>query len=531
MNKALLKKQFMEVFAWVYRNPKTGKSRSKLGILGNILMYVVVFGIVGVMFFGVADSLCKPLASVGFAWLYMALMGLMAMLLGVIGSVFNTYTSLYQAKDNDLLLSLPIPASKILIIRLIGVYAMGLMYELMVMIPAIIVLFVNVSLSLPAIIFSILIPIVLSILILTLSCILGWLVALVSSKLKSKNIITVILSLAFIAAYYYFYGQAYSMLQAILANPQAIGDSIKSVLYPFYHMGLASEGNAVSMLIFSGIIFAIFAVVYFILMRSFIKLATTNLGSKKVKYKAKDVKMKSIKSALFRKEMRRFLGSSSYMLNCGLGIVFLIILTAIIVVKAGAITTNLPALLGDGIDILPLFIVAGICMMAGMNDISAPSVSLEGKTIWQLQSLPVKASDVITAKLNLHLVLTLVPSLISTVAMIVIFRPGVVMSILMVVVVALFVLFTAEIGLVLGLKMPNLSWSTEIVPIKQSMSVTIALFAGWIIMLVFGVIYFLIYKFITVMIFMIGVTAVLALLSFLFYKWLTTRGARIFEEL
>lgn len=39
-------------------------------------------------------------------------------------------SSLYQAKDNDMLLSMPIPTSRILLVRLSGVYAMGLMYEL-----------------------------------------------------------------------------------------------------------------------------------------------------------------------------------------------------------------------------------------------------------------------------------------------------------------------------------------------------------------------------------------------------------------
>ena len=42
-------------------------------------------------------------------WLYFTLMGLVAIFLGAFGSVFNTYSSLYLAKDNDLLLSLPIP--------------------------------------------------------------------------------------------------------------------------------------------------------------------------------------------------------------------------------------------------------------------------------------------------------------------------------------------------------------------------------------------------------------------------------------
>ena len=43
----------------------------------------------------------------------------------------------------------------------------------------------------------------------------------------------------------------------------------------------------------------------------------------------------------------------------------------------------------------------------------------------------------------------------------------------------LFTAFSALLGLFLGLRMPNLTWTREIIPIKQSASVAIALFGGW----------------------------------------------------
>lgn len=204
------------------------------------------------------------------------------MALGVFGSVFNTYASLYQAKDNDLLLSLPLPPAKVLIARLFGVFAIGLMYELIVMIPTVLVWFLNAKITVASSVFSLLTPFILSLFVLTLSCILGFAVAAVSSKLKRKNIITVILSLVFLAAYYYVYSQAYKMLEIILANPQKVGNSIKSILYPFYCMGRAAEGSALSMLIFTGIMAVLFLLVYLVLARSFLHLATANRGGAKV---------------------------------------------------------------------------------------------------------------------------------------------------------------------------------------------------------------------------------------------------------
>ena len=52
-----------------------------------------------------------------------------------------------------------------------------------------------------------------------------------------------------------------------------------------------------------------------------------------------------------------------------------------------------------------MLLAGGICVMGAMNDMAAPSVSLEGKNIWVVQSLPVPAWYVLRAKLTMHLLL------------------------------------------------------------------------------------------------------------------------------
>lgn len=531
MTKALFKKQMMEVFSWVYRNRKSGTNRSKQGLVGYILLYTVLFAFLGGVFYYVADLLCAPLAAAGLSWLYFALMGLIALVFGVFGSVFNTYSSLYLSKDNDLLLSMPIPASKILLIRLSGVFAMGLLYELIVMIPTVIVYFIAAPVGVLGVIFTLLIPIVLSVLVLVLSCLLGWVVALVSGKLKNKNMIVVLLSLAFIAAYYYFYMKAYSILQSILANPQSVGNGVKSILYPFYQMGLAAEGRVLSMLLFTVIVAALFAIVYLALSRSFIKLATANRGAAKTKYKEKAARADSSESALLRKELRRFLGSPTYMLNCGLGVVLMVAAAVAVLIKGSAVMAFLPAIPAGAENYVPLVAAALVCLLTCMNDISAPSVSLEGKTLWLVQVFPVSAWQVLRAKLKLHLLLTLPPALFLAVCVDIVIAPAPVFVLLIPVVTALFVLLMALIGLSLGLKMPNLTWSSETVPVKQSMSVMLALFGGWALVLALGGLYFLLKRFASPLLYLVCTAAALLIASILLWAWLKKRGAQIFETL
>ena len=65
--------------------------------------------------------------------------------------MFNTYAGLYLPKDNDLLLSMPIPVSVLVAARLLGVYLMGLLYSAIVILPAIIVYWATAGATLPAI--------------------------------------------------------------------------------------------------------------------------------------------------------------------------------------------------------------------------------------------------------------------------------------------------------------------------------------------------------------------------------------------
>ena len=130
MVKILLKKQLTEIFRAYFYDAKKNKARSKAAVTGYIVLFVfLMVGILGGMFTFLSVSLCGALTAVGFDWLYFAIMSLLAILLGAFGSVFNTYSGLYLAKDNDLLLSMPIPVGTIMISRLLGVYLMGLMYS------------------------------------------------------------------------------------------------------------------------------------------------------------------------------------------------------------------------------------------------------------------------------------------------------------------------------------------------------------------------------------------------------------------
>ena len=530
MTRVLLKKQMLEVFSWLYRDNKKGTNRSKSGIIGYSVLYVLLFVIVGVVFFMVASTMA-PLITIGFGWLYFAIMGLITICMGVIGSVFNTYASLYLAKDNDLLLSMPIPSRTIIFVRLFGVFTLGMLYELIALIPALIVWFMNIELSAAVVICTIITCAMISLFVLVLSAVLGWVVALISGKMRHKKIMTVLLSLVFLGAYFFFYSNAFDYLQAITLSPDGAGNTVKNALYPFYQMGLAAEGNIAATAIFAVFVCALFAVMYAVISRSFIRLATSNKGAAKTQYKERRVRMRSADTALLIKELRRFTGSVTYMLNCGLGLVFFLAAAVALIWFQDDIFRVIHELVGTNKDVICLAAAAAVFFICSMVDISSPSVSLEGKNIWLVQSLPVSPVQALMAKVRLHVVLTVVPAAVLIVVVEILLMPSFALAVLFPAVSVLYIIFSASFGVFLNLKSPNLTWRNETVPIKQSMSMMVSIFGSWGITVALCVLYLPVSGIVSPAVYALMAAILLLLLSLALLRWIKTRGAEIFAAL
>ena len=210
MLKALMKKQLMELNQSLFVNMKSGERKPRAKVILSITMFaVLMIVVIGGIFWQMAESM-SPLIKAGAGWLYMLIMAAVSVALGTFGSVFNTYASLYKAKDNDLLLSMPVPAGYLLLVRLTGVYFMSVLYSMVVYIPGLIVYFSTAQRTSAVIICGILFGILLTLIVLILSCLLGWGVARISSKLKNKSAVMVVAipGVSGIVLFYIFQGQS-----------------------------------------------------------------------------------------------------------------------------------------------------------------------------------------------------------------------------------------------------------------------------------------------------------------------------------
>lgn len=529
MLSALLKKQLQEIFRSYFYNAKQGKARSRVSTVGYFAFFAVLMvGVLGGLFTYLAHSLCAPFAAAGMEWLYFTIMAMVAIVLGAFGSVFNTYSSLYLAKDNDLLLSMPIPVRTILLSRLLSVYLMGLLYSGVVLLPAMIVYWVTVSAAPAALAGGLLLFALVTIFVLTLSCALGWVVAKISLKLKHRSITVVLTSLLFLSAYYFVYFKAQSFLSELVTNAAYYGAQIRGKAYPLYLIGRAGAGDGPAMAVVTAVVLVLFVLLFWLLSRSFLRIATASGSTVRRVYREKTAVQRGTGTALLARELRHFGGNPSYMLNCGLGILLMPLGGTALLWKRDLLDVLQPMVGGQGI---ALILCALVCLLASMNLMAAPSVSLEGRTLWLVQSLPVRPWQVLRAKLQLQLVLTAVPALIAAVCAAVAAARPVGETILLLAVPLGYVLLLALFGLFAGLKLPNLTWTNEITPIKQGGSVMLALFGGFVYAGLLPLAYFLGAS-------ALGLSACLGIylgltlaLSAVLYVWLRRRGAAVFAAL
>ena len=319
--------------------------------------------------------------------------------------------------------------------------------------------------------------------------------------------------------------------EMLAENAAVYGAKIRGSAYLLYLFGSVGAGDWLAMLIVTLSQAALLALTLWVIARSFLKIATATGSVKKVRFEHKAVRAQSVQRALRQKELRRFTASPNYMLNCGLGIVMLPVAGIALLIKGRALAQLLDDAFGAGADIVPVLLCAALCLLASMNDMAAPSVSLEGRQLWLAQSLPVTPWQVLRAKLDTQLLLTGVPVLFCALCAVIVLPGGAVEMALAVIAALLYTLLSALAALALGLKMPNLTWTNETTPIKQSGCVMLSLFANWFYAIALGGLYFLCGRYLSAAAYLAIFAAVTAVACALLLRWLKRRGTRIFAAL
>lgn len=534
MLKVLLKKQLAELKYSYFRDRKTGKQKSKKAIIGYSFLYFFIYACFVFSIFAITMFLKQFMPDPEDVWIICSVMAFLTIFLSTFINMLITRGILYDARDNELLLSLPIEDKYIILSRMLNVLINTFIYTSMLWIPAIIHCLIYCGFNLLVIVYGLVTLVLLSLLVCVLSCLFGHLIAIITKKFKIKNAITSVLTLALLAGYYVLYFNANNIMMSLLAQKEKFIDFLNTKGFLVSIIGKAVSGDTISLLLSIGIYLVLAIIGFVIILSNYRKQLISTPSFAKKEFKGNYSKQNSIANTLISRELKLFFSISTYTINCGLGVVILVVGSIALLIFKDKISdllvlVEILPIVGAA---LPVVLLSIILMTVGMDTLSVAAVSLEGKNYWLIRSLPVATYDVLNSKRTLQFRMHVIPATILAIICTFVFELQGIMQVLFIFGTVFGVLFITYFDLFLGIMGANIKWTDPTSIIKGSGSVFVAVFGDLLFFPAICALYILVlFGHLDSYIFMICLIVLFALGSYLLDRWVRVKGVKKFEEL
>ncbi len=313
---------------------------------------------------------------------------------------------------------------------------------------------------------------------------LGFLIARISTGFRKIHLVQTVLTLVFIL----FCFSLRFIIKDVFRN-----DRVQATLETALHMtrhaseiylpagwftDAVTKLNIPAMLLLAGVSAALFGLVFAIVGRSYRQInSALKSHATSGRYRMRIQRQSSPVVAIAFKEYRRFIGSTTYMVNGGIGVILAAMLgmlsliigpdRIIAIFAQGAPVDS--AMLRPAIPFIVYFFI-------GMFATAACSPSLEGKNYWIVQSLPIEKRTLYLGKMLFNLALTVPFMTFSTVCLCVAVGVPVPDTALYLLLGLVLCAFSTVWGCVCGIRHMRLDWENEIEVIKQGAAVVIYMF-------------------------------------------------------
>lgn len=435
-------------------------------------------------------------------------------------SMFRAGSTIYNMQTYEKEISLPIKPQVIVLSRFFNMYISNLLFSFLVMIPGSIVysvfikpeptyyLIITISLF-----FLPLVPI-------TAATALGALIYGLSSRMRHKNIVSIIISMTLTVAILLLsmsksLFEKISTEQAFQNLSEVLNQKINEIYPPAILFNKAIINyDILSFLLFIVISLSVFCFFVYIIEKNFVPVCTalSSSASKRNYVVGKQIANSPIK-ALYKKELKRYFSSSIYVMNTSIGYIMMLILAIALTVMG---TEKVDALLGiSGVVVKYLpFLLSAISVISSTT---ASSISIEGKQWWIIKSLPVNQKQVYISKMLVNLTVALPLYTVSEI--IICFGAGFsfVENIWNIIIPFVYIIFITVIGLAVNIKMPLFNWESETVVVKQSGATAISMLCGFISVLI-PVVIIILLKTVNQNILYGIIIAILALITFMVFQ-------------
>lgn len=511
-----------------------GKSNIMLPLLLSFCLMFAIWSNVNILF--------EKISPMHLQFIILSMSVLLASIMTIIEGIYKSGPLIFNCKDDQLLLSLPIKRETVLFIRIFKFYIFELLYNSLFIIPIILAYvrwadFIDWTFFLTSIVMILMLPIIP----IVISCILGAISSSISSRFKYKNIMQIVTSMTLLLIIFYISFSIDNIFDYLIKNATSINDLITKLYYPAgVFASLSIKFNIIDLLIFITVNITIFIIAIYILSKFYFKInsrlkkiTTTN----KTKVDALIIKSNSVNKSLIKKELNTFFQTPVFIINAGFGLVLFILAAIIISLKFDSIVPTLTEPNGIGyskkiiMNNLSILIFMLISFTAYMTSITNSVISLEGKNINILKSLPIKTKTILMSKIYASLIITTPILLIGDLILFIRFKINIVESILLILLSILIPLVSHFIGLIINLKYPKLDAENTTEIVKQSTSSLLSVMIGVVLLMITFIIITNIIGLINSSIILIIFTIIYLIIDALLYLYLINKGVKEFNNL
>ena len=469
----LLKIQLLGLFGinkTLHADP--AKAKRTLALAALVVAAVVLFA--SAYSAGVAQGLVQ----IGLAEAVPLVAVLVGAIAGAVAAFLKTNGVLFGFKDYDLVMSLPVPTSSVVLSRIASLYAMSLLFGVLVMVPAFAVYASAAGVS------------AVGVACMALSIVLAVLIAAVSSRFKHANVAVIVLTLAATLAAV-FGSFALSGQSDDLAALSALGAQLTgqlAAIFPPAAWATAGivQGDLVQFAAFAAVNIAAAAAVFALVVRLFVPVNSLLMSSRPRGTfsfdgdKGAGAKSSTPFRALMVKELRLLAATPIYFMNACIG--YVLVLVAAVAVAVGSATGML------SLDLLPPayapFVGAllpwALAFFCAISSTTAASVSLEGSARWLMLTAPVSPATVLGAKVAVNLAIAVQCLAVSAVLMAV-SLPLDALSVAALFAVPLAAsMLAACLGLALDARSPKYDWTSVYEPVKRGVPVFAVIMIGMV---------------------------------------------------
>lgn len=482
--KSLLKailSQDMNLFKYNVKNNKS-KNKSRSFMLPLVLALIFMYAIGTYL-----NLLANELSKLNLTYILLTISLLVPTLFTLVEGIYKSQGILFENKDNDLLFSLPISKSTIVMARLIKLYIFQYLYNLIFILPGYVVYVYyehpGITFYLISILMTFLIPIIPTI----VASFIGFIIKKISVNFKSKKVVQMVLTMVFFALIMYLSLNTNNIIKNIAAKATSINEVIIKFYYPIgAYLNLIQKFDIVTLLKLLCITIVPLVLSILIISKYYFNIISKSTGYSTIKNKNKklEYRQNSHLKALVKKELKKYFSSNVYMFNTLVGLVLMLIATIAMCINIDAVVNLVTEGQGFGIssktlfNLMPIIFYCLVVLTSSLTQITSSSISIEGKSFNITKCLPVTPKEIFLAKILCSNLISIPIILLSDVIFFIFFRPSIIFIVATLVVTVIMPTLIAIFGLIVNLKYPKMDATSDAEVVKQSASSMVSVFGG-----------------------------------------------------